>query len=314
MIGMAKPVKCERCGRENNPSLRFCLDCGQPLPLPSSAEKPADPTCGRCGAAVRTGFRFCAECGFEGIAEGSQSNTTLRGLRLTTTRTDGAAGPAFPLLDMESGCGRLEGVLRLPDDVTVSPAMPASPCAGKGWWWRTWGARTAPSCASARLSGSSRGRSFGSGASCSASSPCPARKRRGTGTAAAPGGPAIRAAGCASRSSWRAGARGDPPPARGREPAGQGGRRGGLPGRPIRVGPPRPDRPRGRRGDRHQSGQLQRDFPAHPRSHEAHPGRPAAHRRAASEARGLKGGGGPPLQSEEGYPNDFSFCSCSSSR
>ena len=52
---------------------------------------------------------------------GASSNTTQRGLRLTTTRTDGAAGPAFPLLDVESVCGRLEGVLRLPDDATVSP-------------------------------------------------------------------------------------------------------------------------------------------------------------------------------------------------
>ena len=55
---MAKPVKCERCGRENDPSFTFCLDCGQRL-KPEAVER----TCANCGAKVQVGFRFCGHCG-----------------------------------------------------------------------------------------------------------------------------------------------------------------------------------------------------------------------------------------------------------
>src|SRR5579864_7045030 len=63
MRPMAKPLKCERCGRENDPSLDTCLDCGGPLPRPQAP--PAPTTCARCGAQVLAGFRFCGRCGTE---------------------------------------------------------------------------------------------------------------------------------------------------------------------------------------------------------------------------------------------------------
>jgi pSer/pThr/pTyr-binding forkhead associated (FHA) protein len=117
---MARPVKCARCGRENDPSLKACLDCGRPLPAP--AAPPAQPgACGRCGAPMQPGFRFCAQCGFEVAPRPATGSTTQRGLRLTTVRTDGAAGPAFPLLGPECICGRLEGSVLMPDDATISP-------------------------------------------------------------------------------------------------------------------------------------------------------------------------------------------------
>lgn len=116
---MAKPMRCERCGRENDPRLVACLDCGRPLPSP--APPAASFECGRCGASVQTGSRFCAQCGFDVAHRPATGNTTQRGLRLTVVRTDGAAGPAFPLLEPQSVCGRLEGSLRLSDDATVSP-------------------------------------------------------------------------------------------------------------------------------------------------------------------------------------------------
>ncbi len=111
-----------RCGRENDPSLRTCLDCGRPLPSPAPAVPPAHPAaCGRCGASVQPGFHFCAQCGAEVAPRPATGSTTQRGLRLTTVRTDGAAGPAFPLLGPENVCGRQEGSLLIPDDATVSP-------------------------------------------------------------------------------------------------------------------------------------------------------------------------------------------------
>jgi pSer/pThr/pTyr-binding forkhead associated (FHA) protein len=70
---------------------------------------------------MQAGFRFCAQCGFEVSPRPATGSTTQRGLRLTTVRTDGAAGPAFPLLGPECICGRVEGSLLMPDDPTISP-------------------------------------------------------------------------------------------------------------------------------------------------------------------------------------------------
>ncbi len=59
---MAKPVKCARCGRENDPSFASCLDCGQALKAapPAPAKELA---CAGCGAKVQPGFKFCGHCG-----------------------------------------------------------------------------------------------------------------------------------------------------------------------------------------------------------------------------------------------------------
>lgn len=79
-------VRCERCGRDNPPGLRFCRDCGNRIapepeparaPVPSVIPRPAAPTfefgakeerpaavaCGRCGASNPGGGRFCFNCG-----------------------------------------------------------------------------------------------------------------------------------------------------------------------------------------------------------------------------------------------------------
>ncbi len=125
MRPMAKPLKCERCGRENDPSLDTCLDCGGPLPRPQAPAAPT--TCARCGAQVLAGFRFCGRCGTEvghtpaPDAAVARGEAPARGLRLSTVRTDGSPGTAFPLRSPASLCGRLEGDVQLPEDATVSP-------------------------------------------------------------------------------------------------------------------------------------------------------------------------------------------------
>jgi pSer/pThr/pTyr-binding forkhead associated (FHA) protein len=126
MNPMAKPVKCERCGRENDPSLTACLDCDGPLP--SRAPPPASAKCGRCGAPMLPGFRFCGQCGAEIAATPAPASagpaagaSPARGLRLSSIRTDGAPGPAFAVRPPASVCGRLEGDIRLAEDATVSP-------------------------------------------------------------------------------------------------------------------------------------------------------------------------------------------------
>jgi pSer/pThr/pTyr-binding forkhead associated (FHA) protein len=130
MTPMAKPIKCEVCGRENDPSLISCLDCGRPLQKGLRTAAPG--TCKRCGAAVLPGYRFCGQCGAEvastdappvpPVPPAPPAGTPAgRELRICTVRTDGSPGASFPLRPPRSVCGRLEGEIRFGDDTTISP-------------------------------------------------------------------------------------------------------------------------------------------------------------------------------------------------
>jgi pSer/pThr/pTyr-binding forkhead associated (FHA) protein len=129
---MAKPTRCARCGRENDPSLAACVDCGVPL----RAAAPSGPACRACGTALQPGYRFCGACGTAVGAppptpappakpgaphpRAAQAAAAPR-FRLTAVRVDGAEGASLALEDGEAICGRSEGALRLADDPTVSP-------------------------------------------------------------------------------------------------------------------------------------------------------------------------------------------------
>jgi pSer/pThr/pTyr-binding forkhead associated (FHA) protein len=152
---MGKPVKCERCGRENEAGLSFCLDCGLPLGAAAPPPPAPPPTCGACGTRLQSGFRFCGNCGAPIGATPPRPGTPrppaprtsspdgpgpahtaehppyapppLPGapaatVRLVTVRADGLPGTQFALHGDESLCGRTEGPVRLADDPTVSPA------------------------------------------------------------------------------------------------------------------------------------------------------------------------------------------------
>jgi len=135
---MARPVKCPRCGRDNDATFAFCLDCGHAM-RPTGAGTAAR-HCVGCGAALQAGFKFCAHCGR--AAEGastpaapaarrpspdSTSGTSLQVTvmesppRLCAVRHDGLPGMVLELDAEETICGRTEGALRLADDPTVSP-------------------------------------------------------------------------------------------------------------------------------------------------------------------------------------------------
>jgi pSer/pThr/pTyr-binding forkhead associated (FHA) protein len=135
---MARPVKCPRCGRDNDATFAFCLDCGHAM-RPTGAGTAAR-HCVGCGAALQAGFKFCAHCGR--AAEGGSgpagaaarrpspddtSGTSLQVTvmesppRLCAVRHDGLPGMVLELDAEETICGRTEGALRLADDPTVSP-------------------------------------------------------------------------------------------------------------------------------------------------------------------------------------------------
>jgi pSer/pThr/pTyr-binding forkhead associated (FHA) protein len=142
---MSTSSRCPRCGRENDPKLAFCLDCGQALA--AAKPRPESPfTCASCGGPLQSGHRFCGSCGkpvlppsqptpqqVGGVASGSPALTpipftlarvaprTSGRIRLVLVRNDGQPGAVFVVERDEAICGRSEGDLRLPDDPTVSP-------------------------------------------------------------------------------------------------------------------------------------------------------------------------------------------------
>jgi pSer/pThr/pTyr-binding forkhead associated (FHA) protein len=151
---MVKTVKCPRCGRENDASFAFCLDCGQPLQHAAAA--PAPQLCTRCGQKLDPGFRFCGHCGQPSLppapaphqaglaalpsaaapgtaapaaaprapqsaANSASALTPSSGLRLVAVRPDGVSGEVHALDRPELFCGRTEGEIRVPEDGTVSP-------------------------------------------------------------------------------------------------------------------------------------------------------------------------------------------------
>lgn len=52
----AATVACPACGKQNNPSAKFCADCGGKMEVVSVP-------CVKCGAKLREGAKFCSECG-----------------------------------------------------------------------------------------------------------------------------------------------------------------------------------------------------------------------------------------------------------
>jgi membrane protease subunit (stomatin/prohibitin family) len=53
---VAATAPCPACGKQNNPSARFCADCGGKMDV-------AQVPCVKCGAKLREGAKFCSECG-----------------------------------------------------------------------------------------------------------------------------------------------------------------------------------------------------------------------------------------------------------
>jgi len=153
---VAKPVKCPRCGRENDGAFAYCLDCGQalrPLP-PAQPPVPVERTCPGCGAKLASGFRFCGHCGrpadVPAVPAGPPGRTPVHlsgtaaaaseprsptpfppapgphaGPRLALVRHDGLPGAWFALSREVTVCGRTGGEVLLPEDAAVSPRQAA---------------------------------------------------------------------------------------------------------------------------------------------------------------------------------------------
>ena len=58
---IGETISCQKCGAENDPSTKFCSECGNGLVNSAIAQKTF--TCQNCGKENETGTKFCADCG-----------------------------------------------------------------------------------------------------------------------------------------------------------------------------------------------------------------------------------------------------------
>jgi len=130
-------LKCPRCGKENDPSFSFCLDCGQAI------RAAVERLCPHCSAKMPAAFRFCGHCGrpVEAVPQvtgkapsatapapaaapaplESPAGVDVPPPHLVLVRHDGLPGQALELTKEVTLCGRKEGDILLPEDGSVSP-------------------------------------------------------------------------------------------------------------------------------------------------------------------------------------------------
>jgi hypothetical protein len=53
--------RCQKCGNSLNPGLKFCNQCGAPVPVISPSRRTR--FCPQCGAQLTEGIQFCNSCG-----------------------------------------------------------------------------------------------------------------------------------------------------------------------------------------------------------------------------------------------------------
>ncbi|HYT05371.1 MAG TPA: FHA domain-containing protein [Gemmatimonadales bacterium] len=121
----SETVGCPFCGSPVGTGLPFCAHCGRRLTAPGSG-----PSCARCGLTVTSGARFCGTCGaplVEAAAPRRSPATGPAGARAVTpivlVLLDEAGDPQqrFERRTPHTTIGRLDGDIRFPDDVFLSP-------------------------------------------------------------------------------------------------------------------------------------------------------------------------------------------------
>ena len=120
-VAAGESVTCPFCAGRASASRPFCPHCGRRLSASGSG-----PTCGRCGSPVGTAVRFCATCGAPLGDAGAPRRVSPGPPRpggITFVLLDEAGAPAqrFERAGPDTTIGRLDGDIRFPDDVFLSP-------------------------------------------------------------------------------------------------------------------------------------------------------------------------------------------------
>src|SRR5213083_2134196 len=121
-------LTCPFCGGRASGLLPFCPHCGRRLTAPGSG-----PSCGRCGSPVAAGTTFCPTCGAPLVeAPGRRSLPAAAGgggapasapppIVLVLLDDGGAPVQRFERRTPDTTIGRLDGDIRFPEDVFLSP-------------------------------------------------------------------------------------------------------------------------------------------------------------------------------------------------
>jgi hypothetical protein len=122
---MAKPIKCQKCGRENDPTFAYCLDCGDSLRHQKQA--PAVPTpaaerpriCSKCGEKIQPNFAFCGYCGTPVAAAAPPSREA--------SRTDPVVPASEPMLGTDPGQPVVAAPVKRPSVLELEALTPPEP-------------------------------------------------------------------------------------------------------------------------------------------------------------------------------------------
>jgi len=115
-------ISCPFCGGRASGLQPFCPHCGRRLTAPGSG-----PNCPRCASPVAPGIKFCATCGTPLVdveaARRVASGPSRAGAALALVLLDDLGKPVerFERKTPDTTIGRLDGDLRFPDDVFLSP-------------------------------------------------------------------------------------------------------------------------------------------------------------------------------------------------
>lgn len=115
-------VPCPFCGERASGLRPFCPHCGRRLSAPDSG-----PSCARCGSPVGPPSRFCATCGaplaqaVSGRRVGSGATRGGGPISLALLDEAGAVVRRFERSGADTTIGRLDGDIRFPEDLFLSP-------------------------------------------------------------------------------------------------------------------------------------------------------------------------------------------------
>ena len=117
-----EPIACPFCSGSASKLRPFCPHCGRRLTAPGSG-----PNCPRCASPVDPGIKFCATCGAPLIdvaaARRGISGPSRAGATIALVQLDDLGSPVqrFERTTPDTTIGRMDGDIRFPDDVFLSP-------------------------------------------------------------------------------------------------------------------------------------------------------------------------------------------------
>ena len=117
-----EPISCPFCGGRASGLQPFCPQCGRRLRAPGSG-----PNCPRCASPVEPGIKFCATCGAPLVdlaaARRGPSGPSRAGATIALVLLDDLGSPVqrFERRAPDTTIGRLDGDIRFPEDVFLSP-------------------------------------------------------------------------------------------------------------------------------------------------------------------------------------------------